>query len=280
MGLQSACETEAKLLLRGADKDRSFIHNAVFEGGTMNKANNGELGPGWDRAQLSLRLTPERKADLLALCDGLGNAPTPTDAIDQALEIARQSRIKRGLSVMDAEEFEVVLEAKSQILQASLAQQGRHIEDILASLLGLHHLMVSAVDGPFDDSGADSEESSSAAPTFRAWLERSIDRNGARAKRAVVVRSTWQRLRPAAPIASLELMAELVAVDGVVVQPPRPFPQLSRIDLLDLAHPFTAIDMPTPMFLVCQLMPNGWLVHAHRATLEGNPGNALGTQSI
>lgn len=247
----------------------------------MDAKNDRALGVGWDRAQLSVRLTRERKAELLALCDGLGHCPTPTDAIDRALRIAQQARIDAGTTGMHAEDIEAALDAKMESLQKVLSKQSRDINEITASLRGLHRLMSSVVDESFDGVVSGFCASLSERPSFRAWLEGSIAATGTIARRAVVVRSTWQRLvsSPARTL-SLELMSELIAVDGVRAASQRPTPDISRIGPLDSTHPICAAALPTPLFLVCQVSPNGWVVHAHHATLDGKPGDAIGSHRI
>lgn len=247
----------------------------------MDSDDQPALGPGWDRAQLSLRLTPERKAELLALCDGLENAPTPTDAIDRALRIAQQARVDAGTTGIHAEDIEAALDAKTQALRMVLSQQSRDINEINASLRGLHSLIFSVVDQSSDGGASGNGASPSEPPSFRAWLERSIVATGVIAMRAVVVRSTWQRLvsLPSSAL-SLELMSELIAVDGVRAGSQLPMPEISRIARLDSTHPICAAALPTPLFLVCQVSPNGWIVHAHHATLDGKPGNAIGSHRI
>ena len=79
---------------------------------------------------------------------------------------------------------------------------------------------------------------------------------------------------------ALDLMAELIAVDGVAVPRTGVYPELARIDLIDASHPLVAVEAPRPLFLVCQAMANGWTVHAHLTNPDGKPGAAIGMHRI
>lgn len=247
----------------------------------MESQTNRRLGPGWDRAQLSLRLTPERRAELLALCSGLGPTPTPTDAIDRALEIAKQAKWELGREAVSADDIEAAIEARMPALREALDRQGRDIEQVVKSLRGLHQLMSSIALAPDSDGFAPMDDTPQGPLAFRSWLEATIAKAGAKAHRSAVARSTWQRLtRPTIRMSSLDLMAELVAVDGALVAKADAYPEISRIDLIDAAHPICAVELPRPMFLVCQALPNGWIAHAHHATADGQPGEAIGSHRI
>lgn len=247
----------------------------------MESQTNRRLGPGWDRAQLSLRLTPERRAELLALCSGLGPTPTPTDAIDRALEIARQANSEQGREAIGADDIEAAIEARMPALHEALDRQGHDIDQIVQSMRGLHQLMSAVAQEPDADGFTLGNAPPHGPISFRGWLEGAIVKSGVKAQRAVVVRSTWQRLsRPTIRMSSLDLMAELVAVDGVMVTKTDAYPEMSRIDLIYASHPICAVEFPRPMFLVCQVLPNGWVAHAHHATADGQPGEAIGSQRI
>jgi len=250
-------------------------------GDKMESQSNRQLGPGWDRAQMSLRLTPERRAELLALCSGLGPTPTPTDAIDRALEIAKQARQDIGREAASADDIEAAIEARMPALREAIDRQGRDIAQVVTSLRGLHQLM-SAIAQEADSDGLQALDDSAAVPlAFRSWLEGAISKAGAKAQRSAVARSTWQRLvRSAARMSCLDLMAELVAVDGALVAASGAYPEMSRIDLIEPTHPICAVELPRPIFLVCQALPNGWIAHAHLATAEGQPGEAIGSHRI
>lgn len=239
------------------------------------------LGPGWDRAQMSLRLTPERRAELLALCSELGPTPTPTDAIDRALEIAKQAKLEIGREAVSADDIDAALEARMPALREAIDRQGRDIEQVVKSLRGLHQLMSAIAQEAVSDGFEPTSAPAAAPQSFRSWLEDAILKSGAKAQRSAVARSTWQRLaRPAARMSSLDLMAELVAVDGALVATAGAYPEMSRIDLIDATHPICAVELPRPIFLVCQALPNGWIAHAHFATADGQPGEAIGSHRI
>lgn len=242
---------------------------------------NRKLGPGWDRQQVSLRLTPERRTELLALFPDAGPVFTPTDAIDRALEISRQARWEESRRLLERDEIGDAFRSEAANALGLLERQGADIEQILLSLRGLRQLMSTIADAPDPDSFSPIPAPEQSPIPFRGWLEEAMRKAGVRAQRSVIVRAPWQRRLSLAPgMASLDLMAELVAVDGALVVRPASFPERSRIDLIDLAHPLCNLELPRPMFLVCQVVGNGWIAHAHHATMEGQPGNAIGSHRI
>lgn len=246
----------------------------------MERQENHKLGKGWDRPQLSLRLTPERKVELLALCKELGPEPTPTDAIDRALSLARHAKWTDIESDSGAS-LESTLESKFNGFQAALDRQARHTEQLTASMRGLHKLISSIAESP-DSDGLPLVDIPSHGPmSFRAWLDGTLQVAGLKARRVAIVHSTWQRKVNAMPrMATLDLTAELIAVDGAMVARGPAYPEACRLDLIDTAHPICAVELPCPMFLVCQVLENGWMAHAHRVTADGKPGEAIGSHRI
>ena len=244
--------------------------------------NTKTLGPGWSRRQLSYRLTAQRKVDLLALCETLGAHPTPTHALDHALALARDfQRMDSSARWGGLEDLEVGLDARFVDIQESLARQELSADHIQQNLRGLHRLISALADGA-DIDGLDAPSFAARSPIpFRAWLEGALKALGHKVQRAAIARSTWQAVTASTPrMRALDLMAELIAVDGVAVPRTGVYPELARIDLIDASHPLVAVEAPRPLFLVCQAMANGWTVHAHLTTPDGKPGAAIGMHRI
>jgi hypothetical protein len=86
-------------------------------------------GPGWDRAQLTLRLPPARLARLRALADQMEPGATPTDAVILAIDAAT------GLigAQPDAARFDALEEA----MEALSADRQRDTEKIAAAIVAL-----------------------------------------------------------------------------------------------------------------------------------------------
>jgi hypothetical protein len=247
----------------------------------MEDQTNRELGPGWDRQQLSLRLTPERKAELLALRAGIGPGSTPTDAIDRALDIVKQIKWRERLGGVATEDIEDAIESQAAGIRETIERQGREIEQINKSLFGLRRLMSTIADAPDSDGDLLVDARPQGPVSLRAWLEEATLKAGAKAKRSVIARSLWQRKTSSAPrMVALDLMIELVAIDGALVSNTAGYPEYARIDLIDAEHPICGLELPRPMFLVCQALANGWIAHARHATADGQPGEAIGSHRI
>ena len=239
------------------------------------------LGPGWERSQLSLRLTPQRRAELLALCGEADDAPTPTDAVDKALAVATQALEERARGGVDREAVEDAVEAGVAGLRAALAKQASEIELISGSLRGLHRLLSDVLADSGSEDVQANEDGGNPPQDFREWLEAEIDRAEMKAQRVAIARSTWQRRVETGPrFAAVDATAELVAVDGKLVGDAAAYPRLCRLDLLDAGSPICAASFPQPLFLVCQAVPGGWNVHLHRIGSDGQPGEAIGSHRI
>jgi len=238
-----------------------------------------ELGEGWSRSQLSLRLTPQRKASLLSLSEQLDGATTPTDALDRAIELAREfQRLGSVAGRADIEDIEAALDLRAAEVHERLDRQESRIDQLHESLRGLHRLISTIADTADTDGFAMPNSEDREPISFRTWLEGSIERAGMKALRAAIVRSTWQaKSASTSRMIALDLMAELVAVDGVAVASRSAYPELARIALIDASHPLARIESPRPIFLVCQVVGQGWVAHAHHADQDGKPGSAIGT---
>ncbi|MGC4077718.1 MAG: hypothetical protein QM702_11955 [Rubrivivax sp.] len=53
-----------------------------------------------------------------------------------------------------------------------------------------------------------------------------------------------------------------------------------RFDLLEAAHPFANAEWSALLYLVCQPVGNGWVVHAHRMGPDGTVGEAIGQAKV
>ena len=240
------------------------------------------LGSGWDRTQLSLRLTPQRRAELLALCRDADGVLTPTDAIDKALAVAKRAVDENARGGVERDAIAYTVDAGIAGLREALGRQTRDIELISSSLRSLHRLLSSVLHDTESDAFATDDSREEEPQSFHAWLEGVVECVGMKAQRVVIARSTWQRRADVGQRwAALDVMAELVAVDGKVLPTAgAPYPRLSRINLLSASGPICAASFPQPMFLVCQVQVDGWTVHLHRETADRQPGDAIGSHRV
>lgn len=87
------------------------------------------MGPGWDRAQLTLRLPPARLKLLRALAAQMEPEATPTDAVILAIDAAT--------SLLDAQPDSARFEALEETLEALSAERQRDTEKIAAAITAL-----------------------------------------------------------------------------------------------------------------------------------------------
>lgn len=90
---------------------------------------NKTTGPGWDRAQLTLRLPPARLERLRALAGQMEPGATPTDAVILAIDAAT--------SLMDAQPDAARFDALEEAIEALSVERQRDTDKIAAAIVAL-----------------------------------------------------------------------------------------------------------------------------------------------
>lgn len=106
------------------------------------------IGKGWDRAQVTVKLTPRRKSLLCDIALGMPNGTTPSDAIERALEAAWASREEIAALEARIDSLEDTIEAADGERRREADRTLAAIAEMGASVARLHALIAEAASGP------------------------------------------------------------------------------------------------------------------------------------
>lgn len=251
-------------------------------------------GLGWDRDQVSLRMTLRRKTRLLSLARELPPEATPTDAVDRALDLAIAGLIARGRKDENTFDATAVSAALSQIDSEMAATSTlfdaklTSMADDLSKLVDALPLIEEAADGArrlhrlADAVQADGEagleaEAGGAPPSLRDWLRRETERAGRSVANVAFVKAEWMAARKIArTLLSIDLSCQLVAVDGQRVDSSRSFASPARIDLVDASNALAGIGATGAVCLLCEPQDSGaWLIRVHSLAPGGKVGSMI-----
>lgn len=247
-------------------------------------------GQGWDRDQVSLRLTLRRKTRLLSLARELPPEATPTDAVDRALDLALAGLVARGRE--DEDDFgaadvsaalgrldsgvaaaSALLDAKLTRLSNQLAEARPLIEEAAEGARRLRRLADAA---QAEDSGF-AEDTSEAPLSIRNWLDRETRKLGRPATKLALVRAEWAAARKVSrALLSIDFSCRLVAVDNQSVDPSPSLVSLARLDLVDAGGALAGVGATRAIALLCEPRGSGaWLIRFHELDAQGKIGSMI-----
>ena len=105
------------------------------------------IGKGWDRPQVTVKLTPRRKSLLCDIALGMPNGTTPSDAIERALEAAWASREEIAALEARIDSLEDTVEAADGERRREADRTLAAVADLGASVMRLHALIATVGDG-------------------------------------------------------------------------------------------------------------------------------------
>lgn len=240
---------------------------------------------GWDRDQVSIRLSAKRAAALRSL---VADAPraTPTDAIDRAIEIARDATPSPRGELHDAEPAS--LDGLERRLAGLFASQFDEIASVLSELRAqadeLRMAFAAALDSDDpQDSPAQPRRSADAAINetpigLTAWLVPASLAKGLLLETSAVVRGRVVGARAASDRGvMLDFSGELVAVDGAKVA--RGDRGASPLRLGPIAaNDAAALTIGAEICLWCQRAGAEWQIKIHRVEADGRIGELVATR--
>lgn len=247
-----------------------------------------DLGPGWERQQITFWISPQRRQDLMAIALGLPKHATPSDALAAAIDLARAHQATGQADpaeLMDT--IDAAVAGGFNDASQAIGAQAQAIERMDQRLRSIHQFIATLA----AEAGAQGLEEpaeeierlpASAALRFRAWLDRSIAKAGCKPQRSAVVRAQWHAVsRISERFMAVDFKASLAAIDGKAPSAAIAAESSTvRFDLLEAAHPFANADWSALLYLVCQPTGNGWIVHAHRMGPDGTVGEAVGQAKV
>ena len=99
------------------------------------------IGRGWDRLQVTVKMTPRRKALMSDIALGMPNGTTPSDAIDRAIEAAWTSGREIESLERRIESLEDTMEAVDGERRRESERALEAIKDMATNLARLHCLI-------------------------------------------------------------------------------------------------------------------------------------------
>jgi hypothetical protein len=250
--------------------------------------NDIDFGPGWERKQITFWISQQRRKDLMAIALGLPKPVTPSDALAFAIDLARTHQSTGQLDpagLMDTIDA-AVTQGLNDATEA-ICTQAQAIQQMDQRLRSIHQFIAKLA----AETGADGVENpaeeverlpASAALRFRAWLDRSIAKAGVKPNRSAVVRASWHSVsRISDRFMAVDFNASLAAIDGKAISAALAAQSSTvRFDMLETAHPFAAADWSALIYLVCQLVGNGWVVQAYRTGSDGATSKSIGQARV
>jgi hypothetical protein len=251
---------------------------------TENEDDRNSDARGWDRDRVSIRLSAKRAAALRSL---VADAPraTPTDAIDKAIELAREAaRSPRGEPTdVESAGLEELERRLAGVFGSQFDELASVLSELRAKLDELRAAFVAALDsdGPH---GSPAQPGRSADATMNetsidltAWLASSSLAKGLSLETSAVVRG---RVVGARAIGDrgvvLDLSGELVAVDGAKAgSGDRGAPPLRLGPVA--ANSAAALVVGAEICLWCQRAGAEWQVKIHRVESDGRIGELVAT---
>lgn len=245
-------------------------------------ADKSAAHPGWDRRGLHLRLSKERLASLRAIASDLPAGCSPSEAVDNAIEIATAACAAATES--GEARFDDIDDAIERLSRQSAAEATRQQE--VASGIARHvkelRDLISAVAGPAPEGGDDIEngnhrgDADQAMPTLRDWL----DSEAAESPRAsLLAKAQWRSKRRADDQSmTVELLVEALAAMPDTGRPRGP----ARLAKLRLAKGEKFIDDADRMgdfYLACQRDSDSWSLVARHIDSDGGIGQTFGSST-
>jgi hypothetical protein len=239
-------------------------------------------GAAWTRDAVTFRLTEQRKRGLRALSHDGGELPSPTAALDQAIELAIAARAREAdhQPVAGRDESDIAALA-DELRDAARALAGAasgwqeirsHLARVAADCAELRAAIASAA---MLADGVPVGETDAPTP-LRAWLDRQAGPETA----WFVVKACWLGKRPAsAGLSTWELEARELGRDG---RGPASLAESCRVSLgpAPADGPLARLDRDGGCILSCARNGQGWRVSLRCALEGGKLGEAFAELSI
>jgi hypothetical protein len=229
----------------------------------------------WDRDGFFIRLTPQRKAALLAIAKDLPGSPSPIVVIDHGLDVALAMRQEQTED--DAHEYEPPRDEQSSFTStiARIETQARLDRETMEALgrgvAERFHALSDLITAAMEPGG------SAEAPSFESWLSDETARLGLTIQKAAIAKAAWiGKRRSSTGRIEGEFEVELVGADGKPLR--RKTAGAARVRLAGLAEPgaLASSSMNQAVFLVAQPLAGGsWSITAYSSQSDGSLGSAL-----
>lgn len=239
-------------------------------------------GVGWERDQVSVRLSARRAVALRSLVADAPHA-TPTDAIDRAIELASEAaRAPRGESLdVESAGLEAIERRLTALFDSQFDELASVLSELRARLDELRAAFAAALDpdGPHGapaQPGLSADATTSEAPIdLTTWLASASLAQGLSLETSAVVRGRVVGTRLAGDRGvMLDFAGELVAADGAkAVSGDRGAPPLRLGPVA--ANGNAALVVGAEICIWCQRAGTEWQVKIHKVEGDGRIGELI-----
>lgn len=270
-----------------------------------------EKARGWNRGQITFRLTPDRVAQLRRIAESLPADATVNDVLDRAISVAIasasfsrnsdclcQSPPFASANVIDANPAlrDSVLAQKLDAMQAAtesmettfeqvlepLAKQIREIHSLLTLASAGTDLLPPATLEPLPNAQISGTTAENDAMSFNCWMALQMESHGGRSNEAVAIKATKlanSHSRSAA--GAVDLSCVLFAINGkcLLTSASAATRTTVRIDQIASSDPLASVSEETKICFWCApsvTHANGWNLHAFSLNRDGSLGTPLG----
>lgn len=233
---------------------------------------SSDITSSWRRAAVTVRLSPERKAKLIALLGSRADEMAPTAAIDLALDLALSSiqdeptpDAPSTTSMADATR---AFRGAARDVVSAAAMNGEAMARLRLEMAALRKLIHLAAGGIPNEH----EEAAPPLPSLRDWLDREAA--------DLPVRSLLGKARletPGSPGIDPVVFVERVAASQVCGPKSRGLPALATIPRGSSIATALGKAPDGDLYLMCKGISDGWSVSLHDISDDGQPGAFLGS---
>ncbi|ATQ75801.1 hypothetical protein CR152_15650 [Massilia violaceinigra] len=231
---------------------------------------SADIPSAWKRAAVTVRLSPERKAKLIALLGDRADEMAPTAAIDLALDLALSTI--QGKPMPDAPSSASMADATQAFRGAArdvvsaAAMNGEAMVRLRLEMAALRKLIYSAAGGEqFED-----EEPVPPLPTLRQWLDREAADLPAR---SLLAKARLEQ--PGSRGINSVVLVERVAASQVRGAKARGLPALATLPSAPAIATAWGMVPNGDLYLMCKGTADGWSVSIHKISDDGQPGAFL-----
>ena len=231
---------------------------------------SADIPSAWKRAAVTVRLSPERKAKLIALLGSRADKLAPTAAIDLALDLAistiQGEPTSNALSTATMADATQAFRGAARDVVSAAAMNGEAMVRLRLEMEALRKLIHSAAGG----TQPDEEEAPPQHLSLREWLDREAA--------GLPARSLLARARLESPGSrgiDPVVFVERVAASQVRGAKARGLPGHATLPSASAIATAWGMVPKGDLYLMCKGTADGWSVSIHKISDDGQPGAFL-----
>jgi len=270
-----------------------------------------EKARGWNRGQITFRLTPDRVAQLRRIAESLPADATVNDALDRAIGVAIASAgfsvdsdylcpsnpsVSANVNDTNSILLDSVLAERLDAMQAAiesmettveqmfppLATQIRQIHSLLTVVSSGTDLLPPATPDPLRNAQMMEPTAENDAMPFNRWIALQMESHEWRSNEAVAIKATkLANSHSSSAAGAVDLSCVLFAINGkcLLTSASAATRTTVRIDQIASSDPLASVNEETKVCFWCVPSVNhadGWNLHAFSLNRDGSLGTPLG----